>query len=81
MIRALVVEDSPVVREFLVHILNSDPHLQVVATAQNGEEALEAVAVLLPLEEIEPVAGIEAEPAAVLVGFPEYPRAPRVVVA
>ncbi len=42
MIRVLVVEDSPVVREFLVHILNSDPDLRVIGTAKDGEEALEA---------------------------------------
>lgn len=43
MIKVLVVEDSPVVREFLVHILNSDPEIQVIGTAQNGQEAIEAV--------------------------------------
>ncbi len=43
MIRVLVVEDTPVVREFLVHILSSDPAIRVVGTAGNGEEALEAV--------------------------------------
>jgi two-component system chemotaxis response regulator CheB len=43
MIRVVVVEDSPVVREFLVHILNSDPEMQVIGTAQNGQEATEAV--------------------------------------
>ena len=43
MIRVLVVEDSPVVREFLVHVLNSDPAIRVIETASNGEEALEAV--------------------------------------
>lgn len=43
MIRVLVVEDTPVVREFLVHILSSDPGVQVVGTAHNGEEAIEAV--------------------------------------
>lgn len=43
MIRVLVVEDSPVVREFLVHILGSDPELEVVGTAEDGEKALEAV--------------------------------------
>jgi two-component system chemotaxis response regulator CheB len=42
-IRVLIVEDSPVVREFLVHILKSDPGIQVVGTAHDGEEALEAV--------------------------------------
>lgn len=43
MIKVLVVEDSPVVREFLVHILASDPEIEVVGTAKDGEEALEAV--------------------------------------
>ena len=43
MIRVLVVEDSPVVREFLVHVLNSDPAIRVIQTASNGEEALKAV--------------------------------------
>jgi two-component system chemotaxis response regulator CheB len=43
MIKVLVVEDSPVVREFLVHILGSDPAIRVVGTAHDGEEALEAV--------------------------------------
>jgi two-component system chemotaxis response regulator CheB len=40
MINVLVVEDSPVVREFLIYILSSDPEITVVATAGNGEEAL-----------------------------------------
>ncbi len=43
MIKVLVVEDSPVVREFLVHILDADPAIRVVGTAHNGEEALEAI--------------------------------------
>lgn len=43
MIRVLVVEDSPVVREFLIHILSSDPEIQVIGTAGDGEEAIEAV--------------------------------------
>jgi two-component system chemotaxis response regulator CheB len=43
MIRVLVVEDSPTVREFLVQILCSDPAIEVVGTAETGEEALEAV--------------------------------------
>lgn len=42
MIKVLVVEDSPTVREFLTAILSSDPGVQVVATASNGEEAIEA---------------------------------------
>lgn len=44
MIKVLVVEDSPVVREFLVHILGSDPGIQVIGTADDGEQALLAVA-------------------------------------
>jgi two-component system, chemotaxis family, protein-glutamate methylesterase/glutaminase len=43
MIRVLVVEDSPTVREFLLHILRSDSEIEVVGTAETGEEALEAV--------------------------------------
>ena len=43
MVNVLIVEDSPVVREFLVHILGSDPGIRVVGTAQDGEEALAAV--------------------------------------
>jgi two-component system chemotaxis response regulator CheB len=41
MIRVLVVEDSPVVRDLLVFILGSDPEIQVVATAGDGYEAIE----------------------------------------
>lgn len=48
MIKVLVVEDSPVVREFLVHILDSDSDIQVVGTANDGEEALDAVRRLSP---------------------------------
>jgi len=43
MIRALVVEDSPVIREFLVHVLASDPEIEVVGTAGDGEEAIREV--------------------------------------
>lgn len=43
MINVLVVEDSPVVREFLVHILSTDPGITVIATAHDGEEALDLV--------------------------------------
>ena len=48
MVRVLVVEDSPVVREFLLHILGSDPEIEVVGTAETGEEALEAVERIRP---------------------------------
>ena len=43
MIKVVVVDDSPVVREFLVHIFNSDPGIRVVGTACDGEEALGVV--------------------------------------
>lgn len=43
MINVLVVEDSSVVREFLIYILNADPGIRVVGSASNGEEAIEAV--------------------------------------
>ena len=43
MIKVLIVEDSPVSREFLVYILSSDPAIQVVGAVANGLEALEAV--------------------------------------
>jgi two-component system chemotaxis response regulator CheB len=42
-IKTLVVDDSRAVSEFLMHILNSDPEIQVIGVAHNGEEALEAV--------------------------------------
>jgi two-component system, chemotaxis family, protein-glutamate methylesterase/glutaminase len=43
MIRVLVVEDSATAREFLLQILSSDPAIEVVGTAETGEEAIEAV--------------------------------------
>src|SRR5438876_9545111 len=48
MINVLVVEDSAVVREFLVQTLNADPAVRVLATARNGEEALAAVQQVRP---------------------------------
>ncbi|OIQ87426.1 chemotaxis response regulator protein-glutamate methylesterase of group 3 operon [mine drainage metagenome] len=48
MIKVLVVEDSLVVREFIVQILGSDPGIRIVGTASNGEEAIEAVRSLQP---------------------------------
>src|SRR3989304_3035119 len=43
MINFLIGEAPPVVREFLVHVLGSDPGIRVVGTAHDGEEALDAV--------------------------------------
>ena len=48
MIKVLVVEDSSVNQEFLVHILSSDPEIKVIGMAHNGEEAVEAVGRLKP---------------------------------
>jgi len=42
-IRVLVVDDSAAAREFLIYLLASDPEIQVIGTANNGEEALMAV--------------------------------------
>ncbi|MGA2400784.1 MAG: chemotaxis-specific protein-glutamate methyltransferase CheB [Syntrophobacteraceae bacterium] len=47
-IKALIVEDSAVVRELLNHILSSDPAIHIVGTANNGTEALQAVQALKP---------------------------------
>lgn len=41
MIRVLVAEDSPTVRELLVAVLEADPGIRVVAQATNGFEAVE----------------------------------------
>ncbi len=47
-IRVLIVEDSPVVREFLVFLFESDPEMEIVGVACNGEEAIAAVERLTP---------------------------------
>jgi two-component system, chemotaxis family, protein-glutamate methylesterase/glutaminase len=43
MITVLIVEDSPVARELLNHILGSEPGIKVIGTANNGEEAIEFI--------------------------------------
>ncbi len=48
MIRVLVVDDSPAVRDLLVYILDSDPQIKVIATAGNGNDAIEAAFRLRP---------------------------------
>jgi len=40
MTRVLIVEDSAVSRQLLTRILSSDPEIEVIGTANNGEEAL-----------------------------------------
>lgn len=48
MIHILIVEDSPVAREYLVHIFSSDPGLRVVGTARDGVEAVRLAESLKP---------------------------------
>ncbi len=48
MIRALVVDDSKTAREVIRDLLNSDPGIQVVGEAKDGQEALEKVSKLRP---------------------------------
>jgi len=40
MIKVLIVDDSATAREHLTYVINSDPGMQVIGTARNGEEAL-----------------------------------------
>lgn len=48
MIDVLIVDDSRVNQELLVHILSSDPAIRVVGVASDGEEALNAVKEMHP---------------------------------
>jgi two-component system chemotaxis response regulator CheB len=43
MIRVLIVEDSPVVQQFLRYVLSSDAAINVIGIARDGEEAVEMV--------------------------------------
>ncbi|MDM8535389.1 chemotaxis-specific protein-glutamate methyltransferase CheB [Desulfobacterales bacterium HSG17] len=43
LINILIVEDSPVVRELLIYILNSSPGINVMGTVDSGEKALKFV--------------------------------------
>lgn len=47
-VRVLVVEDSPVVQELLVHTINQDPRLEVAAVAPTAEAALRLMAKVKP---------------------------------
>ncbi len=48
MIKALIVDDSKVIQEFLAHLLSSDPDIQVVGFACSGYEAIELVRIKKP---------------------------------
>jgi two-component system, chemotaxis family, protein-glutamate methylesterase/glutaminase len=43
MITVLIVDDSPVARDFLRHVLSADPEIHVIGTVHDGEAALDAV--------------------------------------
>jgi two-component system, chemotaxis family, protein-glutamate methylesterase/glutaminase len=43
MIKVLIVEDSPVIRDFLRYILSADPEIHVIGAAADGQAALDAV--------------------------------------
>lgn len=47
-IRALVVDDSAFMRKVISDILNQDPNINVIATARNGQDAIEKVERLKP---------------------------------
>ncbi|HEV7440080.1 MAG TPA: response regulator, partial [Methylobacterium sp.] len=44
----MLVEDSLVVRQLLMHIVGRDPRLELVAAVASGEEALQAIATSRP---------------------------------
>lgn len=48
MIRVLIVEDSRVAQEILVHVLSSDPAIQVVGIVGDGASALQAARIKRP---------------------------------
>jgi len=47
-IRALIVDDSALIRKLLSDILNEDPDIRVIGTAINGEDGLEKIGKLRP---------------------------------
>jgi DNA-binding NarL/FixJ family response regulator len=48
MIRLLLVEDQTIIRQGLRRLLDSQPDLQVVGEAENGQQAVEQVSLLKP---------------------------------
>ena len=47
-LRVLVVDDSPLMRRFIADMINAQPEMEVVGTAQDGEEAIAQVNLLHP---------------------------------
>ena len=43
MIKVLIVEDSLVMQQLLIHIISSDPEFKIVGVSCNGEDAIEDV--------------------------------------
>ncbi len=43
MIKVLIVDDSPVVRDYLAYILVADPDIEIAGFAKNGKEACDFV--------------------------------------
>ena len=75
MIRALVVDDHPVVRAGLVALFDAAPDIDVVGTAASGEDAVELAAELIPdvvLMDLR-MAGIDGDEATarIVAGRPE----------
>src|SRR5438876_3291638 len=93
MIRILVVDDHPIVRDGLVAALNDQPDFEVVGSAGSGEEAGDLARRLLPdvvlLDlELPGISGIEtiprmatASPAAKVLVFTAYDTDERVIGA
>ena len=47
-IRALIVDDSALIRKLLSDILSRDPNIEVIGTAVNGKDGLEKIDKLKP---------------------------------
>ncbi|MGA9188518.1 MAG: response regulator [Methanosarcina sp.] len=47
-IRALIVDDSALIRKLLSDILSEDPDIRIIGTAVNGRDGLEKIEKLTP---------------------------------
>lgn len=80
----LVVDDSPICRQLIIEALKKDPDLEVVGTAENGQQAIDKTMALRPgvvtmdvdmpvmdgLEAVERIMGEVPTPILVLTGDP-----------